>query len=99
MSFNLSLIGLLYLIGINLITFYSYGLDKDRAKKHAWRIPEHTLIGLAFAGGCLGAAAGMGVFHHKTRKTKFRVAIPLALLIWACLIGFPVFRILTWRCG
>lgn len=99
MALNLFLFAVIYLIGINLITFFIYGMDKHRAEQHAWRIPEHTLIGLAFVGGCLGAAAGMGVFHHKTRKTKFRVTIPLALLLWACLIGFLIFRILTWRCG
>lgn len=70
---------LTYLILINLGAFTAYGLDKKKAKRHVWRIPEHTLIGLAVIGGSLGALGGMLFFHHKTRHLKFKAGIPLIL--------------------
>ena len=66
----------IYLILINLTAFISYGLDKRRAKRGAWRIPERTLILLAAVGGSIGAYAGMRVFHHKTRHNKFKYGVP-----------------------
>lgn len=77
-----------YLVVINVVAFILYGLDKAKAVKHQWRIPEATLLGAAFAGGAFGAFTGMIVFHHKTRKMKFRILIPIAILIWLTLGGF-----------
>lgn len=77
-----------YLIVINIVAFLMYGLDKAKAVKHQWRIPEATLLGIAFAGGAFGAFAGMIIFHHKTRKMKFRILVPIAILIWLTLSGF-----------
>ena len=74
---------IIYLITINIITFITYGIDKAKARKGAWRIPEKTLIGLAVAGGSIGALAGMSFFHHKTRKPLFKIGIPVILLIEA----------------
>ncbi len=59
-----------YLIVVNLLTWIIYGIDKWKAKRRAWRIPERTLLLLAAAGGCTGALAGMLMFRHKTRKTE-----------------------------
>mgnify|MGYP000468128312 CR=1 FL=1 len=56
----------IYVIIINVVTFFIYGLDKSRAKAGQWRIPEAQLIFLAVIGGSVGALAGMKVFHHKT---------------------------------
>lgn len=75
------------LIVLNLTAFFAYGWDKCRAKKGQWRVPEHTLLALAFAGGGVGALLGMRVFHHKTRKTKFRLGVPAAVLLWLLLLG------------
>lgn len=75
-----------YFIVINLFTFIIYGIDKYKAKKHLYRIPEKVLIGLAFAGGCIGAAAGMEVFHHKTRHRNFQLCIPISCMVWG--MGF-----------
>lgn len=71
----------LYLLVINLMAFCAYGLDKRKAIKDKWRIPERTLILLAVFGGSVGALLGMRIFHHKTRKKKFCIGIPLILIL------------------
>ena len=71
----------LYLLGVNLLAFVLYGVDKRRARKDLWRIPEKTLLGVAFAGGTVGAIVGMNVFHHKTRHWYFRYGLPAVLAI------------------
>lgn len=70
-----------YLIIINVIAFCIYGVDKRKAKKHLWRIPEDTLIGLALIGGSIGAFLGMRLFHHKTKHIKFYVGVPAIFII------------------
>ena len=82
----------LYLIMINVITFALYGLDKWRAMTRQWRVREKKLIILALIGGSIGAMIGMTVFHHKTRKMKFRILVPIAIIIWLTLGGFWAFR-------
>lgn len=71
----------LYLLAVNGIAFGSYGIDKRKAVKDKWRIPEKTLLLLAVFGGSIGALLGMRIFHHKTRKNKFRIGVPLILLL------------------
>lgn len=73
-------IAIYYLVIINLITFITYGLDKLKAKKGFWRIPESTLFLLVFVGGSIGAWLGMQAFHHKTLHKKFKLGIPLILI-------------------
>lgn len=70
-----------YLIAINTITFLVYGLDKLKAKKEKWRIPESTLLLLAIIGGSIGAWLGMKVWHHKTMHKKFKYGVPLIIII------------------
>ena len=70
-----------YLIGINVVTFLLYGNDKSRARRHAWRVSEKTLLGAAVIGGSVGALLGMSIFHHKTRKPAFYIGVPLILII------------------
>lgn len=55
-----------YLIAVNVLAFVLMGLDKRRAKKNAWRIPERTLFLPVIFGGALGGVAGMRLFRHKT---------------------------------
>ena len=81
-----------YLTIINIVAFFLMGIDKKKAQTGAWRIPEKTLFLSAILGGSIGALAGMRVFHHKTRKTKFRLGVPVALLLWLLLIGALVVR-------
>ena len=56
----------LCLLGVNLMTFLLFGLDKLLARKRQRRVPEATLLTLAFLGGSPGAMLGMVLFHHKT---------------------------------
>ena len=76
----------IYLILINFITFFMYGIDKRKAIKGHWRIAENILLGMTLAGGSVGALIGMYIFHHKTRKIKFYVGVPLILLTQALLL-------------
>ncbi len=82
---------LYYLLIINMIAFILYGFDKSRAKRDAWRIPEATLICSAAIGGAYGALLGMRFFHHKTRKPKFRILVPLCVILWTALIGYAIY--------
>lgn len=72
---------LLYLAIINIISFAMYGIDKAKAKLNRWRIPEATLLGVAFVGGSLGAMLGMQLFRHKTKHMKFKVLVPMFLVL------------------
>ena len=77
---------LYYLAVINTITFMVYGIDKLKAKKSEWRIPEATLLLLAVIGGSIGAWCGVKVWHHKTMHKKFRYGIPLIMTIQIVII-------------
>ena len=77
-----------YLLGINVVTFIVYGIDKYKAKKAKWRIPEATLLLLAVLGGSIGAWMGMKVWHHKTMHKKFKYGIPAILLIQIALMAY-----------
>lgn len=70
-----------YLIFINLFAFCTYGIDKWKAKKGAWRVPEKTLLILALIGGSAGAIAGMMCFRHKIRKAKFMITVPVIFVV------------------
>ena len=75
-----------YLVAINVVTFFLYGIDKWKAKRSKWRIPEATLLGVAVIGGGVGAWLGMKVWHHKTMHKKFKYGIPLILMIQIALV-------------
>lgn len=77
---------LIYFVTINLIAFLLYGIDKKKAIKDRFRIPERVLIFVAIIGGAMGAFLGMHIFRHKTKKKKFSITIPLLLVIWTALI-------------
>lgn len=77
-----------YLIFMNLFSFFLMGLDKWKARRKKWRIPEKTLFLFAFLGGSLGSLAGMQVFRHKTRHTSFRIGMPCILIFHILLAAF-----------
>lgn len=70
---------------LNLTAFVLYGADKKKAKQHRWRIPEAVLLGIAASGGALGAFLGMELFRHKTKHLRFRLLIPLFLILHLCI--------------
>lgn len=70
---------LIFYILLNIFSFFLYGLDKYKAKKEKWRIKENTLLFFSFL-GIIGGLLGMAVFHHKTKKKKFRILLPLFLI-------------------
>ena len=72
---------IIYLIIINVIAFILYGLDKYKAIKKEWRIPESLLLTISFLGGSIGSILGMLTFRHKTNKMKFKLLNTLFLLI------------------
>ena len=55
-------------------------IDKQKAKRGAWRIPENTLFAITALGGGIGTIAGMYLFRHKTKKVKFTVGLPTILI-------------------
>ena len=83
---TMNTVGLIYIIGMNLLGFALFGLDKRKARRGEWRIPERRLFLAAVLGGSLGAWIGMYVFRHKTKHWKFRVGIPGILLIQCLLV-------------
>lgn len=72
---------LIYIIIINVVGFFIMGIDKRKAEKHAWRIPEKTLFLVSLIGGSIGTLLGMYVFRHKTKHWYFVIGMPLILII------------------
>lgn len=89
---NLLHIVLIYLVSINVVTFFMYGIDKWKAKKSRWRIREAALLGLAVLGGSIGAWLGMKVWHHKTQHKKFRFGVPAIITVQLALIVYILYR-------
>ena len=94
-------IALIYLVIINVVSFFVYGIDKWKAKKSKWRIRETSLLGLAVLGGSVGAWLGMKVWHHKTQHKggnrdidnivggyQFRYGVPAIIIIQLLLIAY-----------
>lgn len=84
---------LIVLAAVNLFTFILYGVDKLKAKRGDWRIPEATLLLAAALGGSLGALLGMELFRHKTKHWQFKILVPLFLVLHIAL------GIYIWRSG
>ena len=72
---------MIYLLIVNAAGFLLMLVDKFKARKKLWRIPEATLMGVAAIGGSIGSLAGMYTFRHKTKHPKFTVGIPVILVL------------------
>ena len=81
---------LCYLLTVNALGFLLMLVDKQKARKKLWRIPEATLMTVALLGGSLGSIAGMYTFHHKTRKPKFYIGMPAILFLHLCLLTYGI---------
>lgn len=82
---------LIFFVLMNLITFFLFRKDKKKAEKKKFRIPEKDLLGFSAAFGALGGLLAMILFHHKTRKPKFYILVPLFAIVQLILINL-VFR-------
>ena len=77
----------IYLTAINILLFALMGIDKYKAKRGLWRIPEKTLFLTAALGGSVGGILGMKTFRHKTRHNSFKYGFPAILIAQLALIG------------
>lgn len=80
---------LIYLLIINALGFLLMLIDKHKARKNKWRIPEATLMIVAALGGSIGSLLGMYTVRHKTKHPKFTVGIPVILVLQIA-AGFAV---------
>nr|WP_313128548.1 DUF1294 domain-containing protein [Anaerocolumna sp.] len=83
---------ILYLIILNVVGFFSMGVDKKRAKNNEWRIKEKTLFFIAIIGGSAGSLLGMKVYRHKTKHTAFVIGMPIILIVQILLVVFLFYR-------
>ena len=65
---DITMVYAVYLLAISILTFFLYGIDKWKARRNAWRVPEKMLILFSLIGGAVGGFLGMKVFRHKTTK-------------------------------
>lgn len=79
---------LAYIVVINLITFLAFAYDKYRAKKDGWRIKNFFLLGLSFLGGSLGGLLGMKLIRHKSKKSYYRLGLPLMVLMQVLILVY-----------
>ena len=77
---------IIYLVVINIVGFFIMGIDKWKAKKNRWRVPENTLFVITALGGGIGTIAGMYTFRHKTKKPQFTVGMPAILILEIILV-------------
>ncbi|MCR5716134.1 MAG: DUF1294 domain-containing protein [Lachnospiraceae bacterium] len=79
---------LIYLACVNIAGFAAMGIDKWKARKRVWRIPEATLFTIALVGGSIGSILGMQLFRHKTKHMSFVIGMPVILVLQIALVLF-----------
>ena len=79
----------------NALVMGLYGLDKLKAASGKWRISESTLILCAFLGGSVGALCAMSLFRHKTQKPKFKILVPVALVLHIAIAVFVLTQLVA----
>ncbi len=93
MQFNIITVKniIIYILLINLIGFFAMLIDKKKAQKGKWRIPEKTLLIITLLGGGVGTILGMYMFRHKTKKLKFTIGFPVILILEIILAVYFIF--------
>ena len=76
----------IYLLILNILGFAFMGIDKRRAIRSAFRIPEATLFAIAILGGSIGSILGMHLFRHKTKHWYFLFGMPIILILQIALV-------------
>ena len=79
---------IIYLLIINALGFLLMLIDKYKARKNLWRIPEKTLLGVALMGGSIGSFAGMQIFRHKTKHPQFYIGIPIIMAVQLIAVAY-----------
>ena len=87
---NVILILFLYVIIVNIVGFAEMGIDKRKAKRGAFRIPEANLFLIALIGGSIGCITGMYTFRHKTKHKSFVILLVQLAAILYLLLAAPV---------
>ncbi|AQM58783.1 DUF1294 domain-containing protein [Clostridium baratii] len=77
---------IIYLFLINIFGLLLMFIDKKKAKRHKWRISENTLILISILGGSIGSIMGMQLFRHKTKHVKFKLGLPIILIMQIILL-------------
>lgn len=77
-----------YLVGVSIVAFLAYAIDKNKAKRGAWRVPEKVLLTLSLIGGAAGGYLAMHTVRHKTRKWYFHAVNVIGLAWQGCLLMF-----------
>lgn len=70
-----------YLAVVSVVAFFAYAIDKEKAKRGAWRISEKVLLTLSLIGGAAGGYFAMHTVRHKTKKWYFH-AVNVIGLAW-----------------
>lgn len=83
---------IIYLVVMNIIGFFIMLMDKKKAQKGRWRIPEKTLLLISLFGGSIGTLVGMYVFRHKTQKLRFVIGFPMILIFQIIIIIYIVVK-------
>lgn len=83
---------ILYLVLVNIMAFIMYAWDKKKAMKGKYRISEASLLSYSLLGGGIGSYLGMYTCHHKTKKTKFKVLVPLNSVIFILIVVFLILK-------
>lgn len=83
----------IYIVIINIIGFLAMYIDKLKAKRGSWRIPENTLFIITAIGGGIGTIAGMYLFRHKTKKWTFKIGLPVLLILDILIVLYFAFVI------
>lgn len=78
---------------MSLAGFVLMGVDKYRARRDMWRIPEKTLLTCALLGGTPGVILGMNRFRHKTKHWYFRYGLPALMIVQLALLGWLGLRV------
>lgn len=83
---------IIYLVVMNIIGFFIMLMDKKKAQKGRWRIPEKTLLLISLFGGSIGTLVGMYVFRHKNQKLRFVIGFPMILIFQIIIIIYIVVK-------
>lgn len=82
----------IYLVIVNIVGLAIMGIDKQKAKRHSWRISEKTLFVIALVGGSIGVKGGMQLFRHKTHHKQFVYGVPAIIILQLAAAGYIFFK-------